>query len=61
MAIQKTYRHAKTGVERDYPPTIARRFPELIELVDEPEPIASAIPQPSVEIDVEDPDLTTED
>ncbi len=31
MAIRKIYTHRETGVEQEYPATIARRFPDLVE------------------------------
>lgn len=32
MSIQKTYRDANTGVVREYPESLARSFPNLIEV-----------------------------
>ncbi|MEV5068955.1 hypothetical protein MRBLMI12_000512 [Microbacterium sp. LMI12-1-1.1] len=50
MASQNTYRHAKTGVVRDYPATIARRFPDLIEVEPDAKPLAyTPIPQSSID------------
>lgn len=50
MAEQKTYRHAKTGVVAEYPPSLARQYPDLVEVEPGTKPLAYT-PIPQVAID----------
>lgn len=40
MAEQKTYRNARTGVVEEYPPELARQFPDLVEVAPGTKPLA---------------------
>ncbi len=46
---QKTYRHRLTGVVRRYPESMAKNFPDLIEVVPGTKPLAfTPIPEEAV-------------
>lgn len=49
MAEQKTYRHRRTGVVSEYPPELARQFPDLVEVEPGTKPLAfTPIPHTAV-------------
>ena len=50
MAEYRTYRDKTTGVVREYPPTLAKNFPNLVEVEPGSKPLAyTPIPHSAVE------------